>query len=40
MDTDRELIKKWKINCDVIERGYNLDIVLKQIEFREKDYEM
>jgi uridine kinase len=39
MDTDRELIKKWKINRDVIERGYNLDKVLKQIEFREKDYE-
>jgi uridine kinase len=40
MDTDRELIKKWKINRDVIERGYNLDKVLKQIEFREKDYEV
>ena len=39
MDTDRELIKKWKINRDVVERGYNLDKVLKQIEFREKDYE-
>jgi uridine kinase len=39
MDTDRELIKKWKINRDVIERGYNLDKVLKQIEFREKDYD-
>lgn len=38
MDTDRELIKKWKINRDVIERGYNLEKVLKQIEIREKDY--
>ena len=39
MDTDRELIKKWKINRDVIERGYNLDKVLKQIESRQKDYD-
>ena len=39
LDTDRELIKKWKINRDVNERGYTLEKVLKQIEFREKDYE-
>jgi len=39
MDTDRELIKKWKINRDVNARGYTLEKVLKQIEFREKDYE-
>jgi uridine kinase len=39
MDTDRELIKKWKIKRDVEERGYNLEKVLKQIETREKDYE-
>ena len=39
MDTDRELIKKWKINRDVIERGYHMDKVLKQIESRQKDYD-
>jgi uridine kinase len=39
MDTDRRLIKKWKIQRDVNERGYSLEKVLKQIEFREKDYE-
>jgi len=38
LDTDRELIKKWKIQRDVNERGYSLDKVLKQIENREKDY--
>lgn len=38
LDTDRELIKKWKIERDVNERGYSLDKVLKQIESREKDY--
>ena len=38
LDTDRELIKKWKIKRDVIERGYSLEKVLKQIELREKDY--
>jgi len=39
MDTDRNLIRKWKINRDVKERGYNIDKVLKQIEHREKDYD-
>jgi uridine kinase len=39
MDTDRELIKKWKINRDVNERGYSIEKVLKQIEFRESDYK-
>ena len=39
LDTDRELIKKWKIERDVKERGYSMEKVLKQIEFREKDYE-
>jgi uridine kinase len=39
MDTDRELIKKWKIKRDVEERGYSVEKVLKQIETREKDYE-
>ena len=38
LDTDRELIKKWKIERDVNERGYSLEKVLKQIEVREKDY--
>ena len=38
LDTDRELIKKWKIERDVNERGYSLEKVLKQIESREKDY--
>lgn len=40
MDTDRELIKKWKINRDVNVRGYSLEKVLKQINHREKDYEL
>jgi uridine kinase len=40
MDTDRELIKKWKIKRDVEERGYSLDKILKQIENREKDYDL
>lgn len=39
LDTDRELIKKWKIQRDVNERGYTLEKVLKQIEIREKDYK-
>ena len=39
IDTDRELIKKWKIKRDVEERGYNIEKVLKQIEIREKDYD-
>ena len=39
MDTDRELIKKWKIKRDVEERGYTIEKVLKQIKIREKDYE-
>ena len=38
LDTDRNLIKKWKIERDVNERGYSLEKVLKQIEAREKDY--
>jgi uridine kinase len=38
MDTDRSLIKKWKIQRDVIERGYSMEKVLKQIEARENDY--
>jgi uridine kinase len=38
LDTDRELIKKWKIKRDVEERGYSIEKVIKQIENREKDY--
>ena len=38
LDTDRELIKKWKIQRDVTERGYSLEKVLKQINNRENDY--
>ena len=38
LDTDRELIKKWKIKRDVEERGYSIEKVLKQIAIRESDY--
>ena len=31
IDTERELIKKWKIQRDVRERGYSIEKVLKQI---------
>lgn len=39
IDTDSELKKKWKIQRDVVERGYSMDKVLKQIEGRRVDYE-
>jgi uridine kinase len=38
MDTDRELIKKWKINRDTNERGYTMEKILNQIEKRNNDY--
>jgi uridine kinase len=38
LDTDRELIKKWKIQRDITERGYTLEKVLNQLKEREKDY--
>jgi uridine kinase len=38
LDTDRELIKKWKIQRDIKERGHSLEKVLNQLEAREKDY--
>ena len=38
MDTDRELIKKWKIKRDVEERGYSIEKVINQIQIREEDY--
>ena len=39
IDTDESLKRKWKIERDVIERGYNMEKVLKQIEDRKIDYE-
>ena len=39
IDTDRELLKKWKIQRDVTERGYSMEKVLAQISLREKDYK-
>ena len=39
VDTDRELLKKWKIQRDVNERGYSMEKVLEQISRREQDYE-
>lgn len=38
MDTDRELIKKWKIKRDIDERGYSMEKIIKQINERESDY--
>jgi uridine kinase len=38
MDTDKELIKKWKIQRDTKERGYSIEKVLQQINNRENDY--
>lgn len=40
MDTDRNLIRKWKIQRDVTERGYSLEKVLKQLDERENDYDV
>ena len=40
MDTDRELIKEWKINRDIIERKHSKEYILKQMEIRNADYEM
>jgi uridine kinase len=38
MDTDRELIKKWKIQRDINQRNYNIEKILSTIEKREPDY--
>jgi uridine kinase len=38
IDTDRELVKKWKVQRDVYERGYSIEKVLKSIETRNQDY--
>lgn len=39
IDTDRSLIKKWKIERDVNERGHCIDKVLDSINKRAQDYE-
>jgi uridine kinase len=39
LDTDNNLRKYWKIKRDILNRGYDLDIIIKQIEDRETDYE-
>ena len=39
LDTDRELIKKWKIKRDTNERNYNIEKILEQIKTRENDYK-
>jgi len=39
MDTDRNLIKYWKVQRDVKERGYSITKVLNQMKIREDDYE-
>ena len=39
LDTDNKLRKYWKIKRDILNRGYGLDIIIKQIEDRETDYE-
>ena len=38
MDTDRELIKSWKIKRDISKRGYSVEQITKQIKDRESDY--
>jgi uridine kinase len=38
MDTDRNLIKKWKIKRDTEERNYSIEKIVKQIDSRNEDY--
>ena len=38
VDTDAELMKKWKINRDVAQRGHTIEKVINQIKSREEDY--
>jgi uridine kinase len=38
MDTERELMKKWKIQRDISKRGYSVEQITKQIADREADY--
>jgi uridine kinase len=40
LDTDRNLIKKWKIKRDHYERKYPINKILQQIERREEDYKL
>lgn len=40
MDTDRELVTKWKIDRDVRQRGHTIEHVKKQIQNRENDYKL
>lgn len=39
MDTDRNLIKKWKIQRDMVERNHTIEKILSSIEAREPDYK-
>ncbi len=38
VDTERTLLKRWKIERDTIERGYSMEKVIEQIDSRENDY--
>jgi len=38
VNTDAELMKKWKINRDVSQRGHTTEKVITQIKSREEDY--
>jgi uridine kinase len=38
MDTERKIIKKWKLQRDILKRGYSLEQITKQIQDRENDY--
>jgi len=38
MDTDRQLITKWKIERDMRDRNYTEEQIIKQIKSRESDY--
>jgi uridine kinase len=38
MDTDRALIKKWKIKRDTEKRNYSIEKIIKQIDSRAEDY--
>jgi uridine kinase len=39
MDTDNNLKKKWKIDRDINNRGYNINKIIEQINNRKYDYE-
>jgi len=40
LDTDRALVRKWKIERDQNERSHSIDRIIKQIEKRENDYKI